>query len=98
MLLYLHQTGLGYGLEKLPTGEQRIVPHPKEPFQDEDAGKRHLQYQSGIGAQILSDLGLTQIRLLTNHPRKVVGLEGFGITIVEQIPVFAKEGTGAKRD
>jgi 3,4-dihydroxy 2-butanone 4-phosphate synthase/GTP cyclohydrolase II len=50
-----------------------------------------LQHQSGIGAQILSDLGLTTIRLLTNHPRKVVGLEGFGITIVEQIPVSEKE-------
>jgi 3,4-dihydroxy 2-butanone 4-phosphate synthase/GTP cyclohydrolase II len=34
---------------------------------------------------------LTKIRLLTNHPRKVVGLEGFGITIVEQIPVSEKE-------
>jgi 3,4-dihydroxy 2-butanone 4-phosphate synthase/GTP cyclohydrolase II len=97
VLLYLHQTSLGYGLEKLATGEQRIVSHPKEPFQDEDAGTRHLQYRSGIGAQILSDLGLTQIRLLTNHPRKVVGLEGFGITIVEQIPVLEKESRRAKR-
>lgn len=41
----------------------------------------------GIGAQILSDLGLHRIRLLTNHPRKIVGLEGFGITVVEQLPV-----------
>jgi 3,4-dihydroxy 2-butanone 4-phosphate synthase / GTP cyclohydrolase II len=41
----------------------------------------------GIGAQILSDLNLRRIRLLTNHPRKVAGLEGFGIEIVEQIPV-----------
>jgi 3,4-dihydroxy 2-butanone 4-phosphate synthase/GTP cyclohydrolase II len=49
--------------------------------------QRRLQHQSGIGAQILSDLKLRKIRLLTNHPRKVVGLEGFGITIVEQIPV-----------
>lgn len=41
----------------------------------------------GIGAQILADLGLHQVRLLTNHPKKLVGLEGFEINIVEQIPV-----------
>jgi 3,4-dihydroxy 2-butanone 4-phosphate synthase/GTP cyclohydrolase II len=45
------------------------------------------QHEHGIGAQILSDLGLHTIRLLTNHPRKVVALEGFGIEIVEQLPV-----------
>jgi 3,4-dihydroxy 2-butanone 4-phosphate synthase/GTP cyclohydrolase II len=44
------------------------------------------QHESGIGAQILADLGLTTIRLLTNHPRKVVGLDAFGIEIVEQVP------------
>ena len=41
----------------------------------------------GIGAQILADLGLTEIRLMTNNPRKVVGLEGFGLTIVERVPL-----------
>lgn len=41
----------------------------------------------GIGAQILADLGLTQIRLMTNNPRKVVGLEGFGLTLVERVPL-----------
>ena len=45
------------------------------------------QHESGIGAQILADLGLTSIRLLTNHPRKVVGLDAFGIEIVEQVPI-----------
>ncbi len=45
------------------------------------------QHESGIGAQILADLGLTTIRLLTNHPRKVVGLDAFGIEIVEQVPI-----------
>ena len=93
VFLYLHQTGLGYGLEKLPTGEQRIVSHPKEPYQTTGAGQRHLQYRSGIGAHILADLGLRRIRLLTDHPRKVVGLEGFAITIVEQIPILAAERT-----
>jgi 3,4-dihydroxy 2-butanone 4-phosphate synthase/GTP cyclohydrolase II len=50
-------------------------------------GQTPPQHESGIGAQILADLGLTTIRLLTNHPRKVVGLDAFGIEIVEQVPV-----------
>jgi len=47
------------------------------------------QQESGIGAQILADLGLSTIRLLTNHPRKVLGVDAFGIEIVEQIPITA---------
>ena len=41
-------------------------------------------------AQILSDLGLSSIRLLTNNPRKVVGLRGFGLEIVERVPIVVK--------
>ena len=41
----------------------------------------------GLGAQILADLGVHRIRLLTNNPRKVVGLEGYDIEIVEQVPI-----------
>jgi 3,4-dihydroxy 2-butanone 4-phosphate synthase/GTP cyclohydrolase II len=41
----------------------------------------------GLGAQILVDLGVHRIRLLTNNPKKVVGLEGFGLEIVEQLPI-----------
>lgn len=44
----------------------------------------------GIGAQILADLGLHTIRLLTNNPKKVVGLEGYGLEIVEQVPIRIK--------
>jgi 3,4-dihydroxy 2-butanone 4-phosphate synthase/GTP cyclohydrolase II len=52
-----------------------------------------LQRESGIGAQILSDLGLTSLRVLTNHPRKLVALDGYGLRIVEQVPI----PTGSRR-
>jgi 3,4-dihydroxy 2-butanone 4-phosphate synthase / GTP cyclohydrolase II len=41
----------------------------------------------GLGAQILADLGLKTIRLLTNNPRKIVGLEGYGLEVVQQMPI-----------
>ena len=63
--------------------------HTKPP--PADSHQRILQHEAGIGAQILSDIGLRKVRLLTNHPRKVVGLEGFGIEIVEQVAVRKKE-------
>jgi 3,4-dihydroxy 2-butanone 4-phosphate synthase/GTP cyclohydrolase II len=43
----------------------------------------------GIGAQILVDLGLKKIRLMTNNPKKIVGLEGFGLHVVERVPIEA---------
>jgi 3,4-dihydroxy 2-butanone 4-phosphate synthase/GTP cyclohydrolase II len=48
---------------------------------------RQTQREIGIGAQILSDLNLRRIRLLTNRPKRAAALEGFGIEIVEQVPV-----------
>jgi 3,4-dihydroxy 2-butanone 4-phosphate synthase/GTP cyclohydrolase II len=53
--------------------------------------ERQIQREIGIGAQILSDLDLRRIRLLTNRPKKVAALEGFGIEIVEQVPVELNE-------
>jgi 3,4-dihydroxy 2-butanone 4-phosphate synthase/GTP cyclohydrolase II len=76
VLVYLHQTGLG-----LRTEDGKIVGH------DRHLAQAPSQHEVGIGAQILSDLGLHTIRLLTNHPRRIVALEGFGIEIVGQVPV-----------
>jgi 3,4-dihydroxy 2-butanone 4-phosphate synthase/GTP cyclohydrolase II len=88
VLVYLHQTGPGMRLAENPGNLDRILAHGRDftHYADPDA-QRLLQYESGIGAQILSDLGLRTIRLLTNHPRRVIGLEAFGITIVEQVPI-----------
>jgi 3,4-dihydroxy 2-butanone 4-phosphate synthase/GTP cyclohydrolase II len=88
VLLYLHQSGRGFHIEKLPTGESRIVHHARPlPKGNETAFERVIQHESGIGAQILSDLQLKSVRLLTNHPRKVVALEAYGIKIAEHVPI-----------
>ncbi len=88
VLVYLHHTGRGIRIAPSESGVDRIVAHSREPINYTSAdGQRLLQYETGIGAQILSDLGLRTIRLLTNHPRKVVGLEAFGIRITERVPV-----------
>ena len=88
VLVYLHETGPGFRIEQSAHGEPRMASHGRDfmHYQGE-AGQRQLQHEHGIGAQILSDLGLHTIRLLTNHPRKIVALEGFGIEVVEQTPV-----------
>jgi 3,4-dihydroxy 2-butanone 4-phosphate synthase / GTP cyclohydrolase II len=90
VIVYLHQTG--QGIRQVAPAEPgqlpRLISHNKEHMHyASPAGQKLLQHESGLGAQILSDLGLRRIRLLTNHPRKIVGLEGFGIEIVEQLPV-----------
>jgi len=85
-LIYLHQTSKGYSLERL--GEKLTLQfHHEQRLPTLPESQRRTQREIGIGAQILSDLNLKRIRLLTNHPRKVAGLEGFGIEIVEQVPV-----------
>ncbi len=86
-LVYLHETGPGFRIEANPRGEQRMVSHPKEGAHPGVAGQRQLQHEHGIGAQILSDLGLHTIRLLTNHPRRIVALDAFGIEVTEQVPI-----------
>jgi 3,4-dihydroxy 2-butanone 4-phosphate synthase/GTP cyclohydrolase II len=85
VFLYLHQTGPGLQAA-WHEGEHRLLTHGRHqaPVTSGETATP-IQHESGVGAQILSDLGLTSIHLLTNHPRKVVGLEGFGIQITGQV-------------
>ena len=46
----------------------------------------------GLGAQVLVDLGLHEIRLLTNNPRKIAGIHGFGLEVVERVPLVSMQG------
>jgi 3,4-dihydroxy 2-butanone 4-phosphate synthase/GTP cyclohydrolase II len=85
-LVYLHSTSKGYSVERL--GDRMTIQfHHEQRLPTLPESQRKTQREIGIGAQILSDLNLKRIRLLTNHPRRVAGLEGFGIEIVEQVPV-----------
>jgi 3,4-dihydroxy 2-butanone 4-phosphate synthase/GTP cyclohydrolase II len=85
-LIYLHQTSKGFAVEHV--GNRSFLTfHRERTLPALPESERKIQREIGIGAQILSDLGLRRIRLLTNHPRRVAALEGFGIEIVEQIPI-----------
>jgi 3,4-dihydroxy 2-butanone 4-phosphate synthase/GTP cyclohydrolase II len=88
VFVYLHHTGAGMRMEPNGRDVLRILTHGVDVYSPPpQQGQRAQQHDTGIGAQILNDLGLRTIRLLTNRPRKVVGLEGYGIEIVAQVPI-----------
>lgn len=83
VLLYLHQTGRGFGLVRSDQGCE-IAYHGDI---NETIGLQGEQREYGIGAQILSSLHVHSMRILTNHPRKLVALEGYGLKIAAQVPL-----------
>jgi 3,4-dihydroxy 2-butanone 4-phosphate synthase/GTP cyclohydrolase II len=94
-LIYLHQTSKGFSVERI--GERKLLTfHRDKSLPALPESERKTQREVGIGAQILSDLNLKRIRLLTNHPRRVAALEGFGIEIVENVPVALSGMKAAK--
>lgn len=78
VLVYLHQSGAGYALA------DGAIQHSGSAAET-DQSHSLVQRQIGLGAQILADLGLTRIRLLTDHPRRLASLEAYGLTVVEHV-------------
>jgi 3,4-dihydroxy 2-butanone 4-phosphate synthase / GTP cyclohydrolase II len=91
VFVYLHHTGRGFRIDS--AGEESALPailvHSRRDIDRDLNRQRLIQRESGIGAQILIDLGLQRIRVLTNHPKKVVALEGYGLEIADQVALGA---------
>jgi 3,4-dihydroxy 2-butanone 4-phosphate synthase/GTP cyclohydrolase II len=89
-VIYLHQNSFGFSLANVD-GVDTLKFHNEEREQTTLQHQRTTQRQVGIGAQILLDLNIRRIRLMTNYPRRVAALEGYGIEIVEHIPIPVAE-------
>jgi 3,4-dihydroxy 2-butanone 4-phosphate synthase / GTP cyclohydrolase II len=95
VFVYLHHTGRGFRIDsRTEEGASlpEIVYHERGHVERDPGVQRVIQHESGIGAQILKDLGLWKIRVLTNLPRKVVALQGYGIEIADHVPLAIKPG------
>ncbi len=91
VVLYMRQEGRGMGLK----GKIRAYQLQDSDGLDTVEANEHLGYPAdlrdyGIGAQILADLGVRKMRLMTNNPQKVKGLDGYGLEIVERVPLKTK--------
>jgi len=97
VILYMRQEGRGIGLaNKLKA--YRLQDEGLDTVEANEAlGFKADLRDYGIGAQILADLGLSKIRLLTNNPKKIVGLEGYGLKVVERVPLVVKPSKSNKR-
>ena len=90
MVLYMRQEGRGIGLHNKikayalqDTGLDTVEANLALGFKDD-------QRDYGVGAQILADLGIKKMRLMTNNPKKMTGLASYGLEIVEQLPLTSK--------
>ncbi|HUQ01561.1 MAG TPA: 3,4-dihydroxy-2-butanone-4-phosphate synthase [Kofleriaceae bacterium] len=93
VFLYVHARGrssLAKSFEKLVGGRAGTGPGAQRPDQSSEALR-----DFGLGAQVLADLGLSQIRLMSNNERRIVGIEGFGIRVVERVPIPSRGGKRA---
>ncbi len=88
VVVYLRQEGRGIGLvNKLKAYELQQKMGLDTVEANKELGFKADLRDYGIGAQILSDLGIRKMRLLTNNPKKMVGLQGYGLSVIEQVPI-----------